>query len=174
LLAGNRQQFLAFLVGDCRRAREQPQVLAVGVPDQGHAVVLVVVKHPVLTLGQARSQPAEPVVELHPELVSLARLLGFGDALGLVPLAVLFLAAVVDVDAPVLTQAVTRFGLNAVALKEHWQARQLIPGALVALQVDLLGGRRRAVFIVRTRAADQGKGHAGKHQCRAHRHSEPP
>ncbi|MOA28804.1 hypothetical protein D3C78_1497740 [compost metagenome] len=95
-------------------------------------------------------------------------MLSLGDALGFIPLAVLFLAAVGYIDTAVLAQAIARFGLHAVTLEEHRQSRQFIPSALVALQVDLLGARRCRVIVAG--AAEQGQGHAGKQQCSAQRH----
>ncbi|MNP73084.1 hypothetical protein D3C76_1697490 [compost metagenome] len=73
-------------------------------------------------------------------------MLRFGDALGLIPLAIGFPATVVDADPPILAQAIARFGLYAVALEEHRQARQFVPGALVLLQVYLHGARRFRVI----------------------------
>ena len=131
------------------------------VTDQCHAIVLVVVDHPVVALD--RQQLAGPVIEAHPQLVGLPFDLRLGDALGLDPLTVLVAAAVGHVDAAIVTQTVMRFGLHAVALEEHRQARQLVPGALVALQVDLHGLRWRFGDAAGTGigAAGQGENGAG-------------
>src|SRR5690606_1220024 len=119
-------------------------------------VVVLQIEHPVVAPGDSGEDPAEPVVEADPELVGAPRLLGHGLAARLDPFALAGPAAIGHGDAAVLLQAVMRLGLGAVALEEHRQASQLVPGALVALQVDGAGGGRRL--------GDGGGGTAGQSQ----------
>ena len=50
------------------------------------------------------------------------------------------------------------FGLRAIALEVHRQARQLIPGALITLEIDAVDGfRRQRVYA--------GSGAAGQYQA---------
>src|SRR5690606_19895981 len=105
--------------------------------DQRDAVVVSQIEHPVMALAQAGEKIAEPVVEAHPELVGAARLLRHRLAPGFLPLAACRFAAVDHLDATLVLQPVTRLGAHAVALEEHRQPRLFVPGALIALQIDV-------------------------------------
>ena len=90
---------LALLVGDRRRARQQPQVLTIRITHQGHTVIVIQVQHPVIATGQVGEQATEPVIEAHPQFIGLPRLLSKGLAAGLLPLALQGLAAITRLPA---------------------------------------------------------------------------
>ncbi len=99
-----------------------------------------------MSLGQAREEVAEPVVEANPQLVRLALLLRYRLPRGLLLFTIFGFAAIGHRHAAVILQPVIRLRAHAVALKKHRQARLLVPGALIAFQIHL-SGRLRTVHV---------------------------
>src|SRR3546814_868467 len=125
---GLGEQAIAGRLVDLGVPRKQPEILAIRAADQRSAVALVQIEHPVVALGQTGKEPAEPVVEAHPQPIGNTGFLRHRFAFGFLQVAVFCFATVGPRHAAIGLQLVVRFGAYPISLKEPGQARQLIPG----------------------------------------------
>src|SRR5690606_14589487 len=112
------------------------------------------VQYPVVALGQTGEKPREPVIEAHLELGRLT-LYQTRFAVGLLPVATSRATADVNADPALIAHAITGLGSHALALEEQRQPGDLVPLALVALEIKGGDGLRR---LAATGAAVQQDG----------------
>ena len=120
-----------------RLPRQYPCVFSAGFADQHPAVARIERQDPVVAIEGAE--------ETDPQLGAMAARHDPGDSVGLLDRAVCRAAAIHHCHLFSL-RTVQRLGIRcAHRLKAVWQARNLVPGAVIALQVDSLNRRKRRV-----------------------------
>src|SRR5512143_1067560 len=129
---GPRQQRLQRRLVELRLPRQNPRIPAARFADQYPPVVRIEVENPVVAIEGAK--------EAYAELGALAAWHDLGDAVGLLDLAACGATPVHHLHR-VPVRAIRRLGIrNAHGLEAIGKPRDLVPRAVIAIQIDCLYG----------------------------------